>query len=138
MMPVVVPADSERLLTDFVQTVITGDYLPTPPVGQAWKRGTTIPPGVTPKWFIQVRAIGGEDAGRVADRPLLDVRVWADGTTATEAARSQAARVLLARIRQKFPSNIFAMPVPLPDPVDPSKVHTLFTVQLFTRGVQSA
>jgi hypothetical protein len=137
-MPLVVSADAEKLLTDFIQTVITGDYLPTPPVGSAWKRGTTVAPGVTPKWFIQVRSIGGEDAGRVADRPLLDVRVWADGTAATEALRSQAARVLLARIRQRFPCNVFAAPVPLPDPVDPSKVHTLFTVRLLTRGVQSA
>ena len=137
-MPVVVPADAERLLTDFVKTAIDSRWLPTPPTGAAWKRGTTIAPGVTPTWFIQVRMIGGEDAGRVAERPLLDVRVWADGTAATEATRSQAARVLLARIRQALPCNVFALPVPLPDPVDPSKVHTLFTVQLLTRGVQSA
>ena len=36
------------------------------------------------------------------------------------------------------PAGVFAAPVPLPDPVDPSKVHTLFTVRLLTRGVQSA
>ena len=136
-MPVVVPLDAERALTDFVETVITGGYLPTPPTGSAWKRGTTIKPATTPVWFIQVRQIGGEDAGRVAERPLLDVRVWADGTAATEATRSLAARVLLARIRQAFPCNVFALPVPLPDPADPSKVHTLFTVQLLTRGSQS-
>lgn len=136
-MPAVVPADAERILTDFTLTVIDGGHLPTPPTGSAWKRGTTIAPNVTPKWFIQVRQIGGEDAGRVAERPLLDVRVWADGTPATEATRSLAARILLARIRQAFPCNVFALPVPLPDPVDPSKVHTLFTVQLLTRGVQS-
>jgi hypothetical protein len=135
-MPVVVPIDDEKLLTDFIQTVIAGGYLPTPPVGTSWRRGTVIAPGVTPTWFIQVRKIGGEDAGRVADRSLMDVRVWADGTIATEATRSLAARVLLARIRQKFPSNVFAQPVPLPDPADPSKVHTLFTIQLLTRGVQ--
>ena len=135
-MPVVVPADAERILTDLTKTIIDAGHLPAPPAGSAWKRGTTIAPNVTPQWFIQVRMIGGEDAGRVAERPLLDVRVWADGTAATEATRSLAARVLLARIRQALPCNVFALPVPLPDPVDPSKVHTLFTVQLLTRGVQ--
>jgi hypothetical protein len=135
-MPVVVPADAERLLTDFVKSVIDAGYLPAPPAGEAWKRGTTIAPNVTPKWFIQVRMVGGEDAGRVAERPMLDVRVWTDGTSATESMRSLTARVLLARIRQAFPCNVFALPVPLPDPVDPSKVHTLFTVQLLTRGAQ--
>ena len=137
-MPVVVPADAERLLTDFVLTVIDAGHLPAPPPGKAWARGTTLKPNVTPQWFVQVRMIGGEDAGRVAERPLVDVRLWADGTAATEGARSQAARVLLARIRQAFPCNVFALPVPLPDPVDPSKVHTLFTVQLLTRGDQLA
>lgn len=137
-MPVVVPADAEKLMTDFTLSVIEAGHLPAPPTGSAWKRGTTIKPATTPTWFVQVRQIGGETEGRVAERPLLDFRVWADGTPATEATRSLAARILLARIRQAFPCNVFALPVPLPDPVDPSKVHTLFTVQLLTRGVQSA
>jgi len=136
-MPVVVPADAERILTDFVLTVIDGGHLPTPPSGVTWKRGTTVKAATTPTWFIQVRMVGGEDLGPVAERPLLDVRVWTDGTSATEATRSLAARILLARIRQAFACRVFALPVPLPDPVDPSKVHTLFTVQLLTRGIQS-
>ena len=137
-MPVVVPADAERLLTDLVKSIIDAGHLPTPPAGATWKRGTTVKPATTPTWFVQVRMIGGEDAGRVAERPLLDVRVWADGTSATEATRSLAARVLLARIRQAVPCRVFALPVPLPEPVDTSKVHTLFTVQLLTRGEQIA
>jgi len=136
-MPVVVPADSERLLTDLIKTIIDGGYLPTPPTGSAWKRGTVLEPNVTPRWFVHVRMVGGEDAGPVAERPLLDVRVWTDGTPATEATRSQAARILLARIRQALPCRVFALPVPLPDPADPSKTLTLFTVQLLTRGAQS-
>ena len=135
-MPVVVQQDPEKILTDFVLTVIDGGHLPTPPVGSAWKRGTTVAPGVTPTWFVQVRAVGGEDENRVAERPLVDVRVWADGSPATEATVKFAARVLLARIRQAFPARVFAVPVQIPDPADPSKVHVLFTVQLLTRGVQ--
>ena len=135
-MPIVVQQDPEKILTDFILTVIDGGHLPTPPVGSAWKRGTTVAPGVTPTWFAQVRAVGGEDENRVAERPLVDVRVWADGSPATEATVKFAARVLLARIRQAFPARVFAVPVQIPDPADPSKVHVLFTVQLLTRGVQ--
>ena len=135
-MPVVVQQDPEKILTDFILTVIDGGHLPTPPSGSVWKRGTTVAPNVTPRWFIQVRSIGGEDENRVADRPLLDVRVWADGTAATESTVKLAGRILLARIRQAFPARVFAVPVQIPDPADPSKVHVLFTVQLLPRGVQ--
>lgn len=136
MMPAVVQQDPEKILTDLIATIITAGHLPTPPSGSTWKRGTRVTPGVTPQWFIQVRAVGGESDTRVTERPLVDVRVWADGSAATEATRSRAARILLARIRQALPCRVFATPVPLPDPADPSKVHTLFTVQLFTRGEQ--
>lgn len=135
-MPIVVGADAEKVITDFVKTVIDGGFLPTPPVGQAWKRGTLVEPGVTPVWFVQVRMVGGDAEQRVAERQLVDVRVWADGTPTTEALRSQAARVLLGRIRARFGGRVFALPVPLPDPADSSKIHTLFTVQLLTKGVQ--
>ena len=137
-MPAVEQQDAERLVSDFVKTVIDAGHLPDPPSGQQWKRGTVIEPGKTPRWFIQARMVGGTEEQRVAERPLVDVRVWADGTVATEATRSKAARVLLARIRQAFPCAVFAAPVPLPDPVDQSKTHTLFTIQLLTRGSQIA
>ena len=136
-MPAIIPADAERLMTDRVQAVIDAEHLPAPPAGSAWKRGTIIAPNKTPQWFVHVRMVGGEDLGPVAERPLVDVRVWTDGTPATEATRSLAARVLLARIRQALPCRVFALPVPLPDPADPSKTLTLFTVQLLTRGAQS-
>lgn len=136
-MATIVGADAEKLMTDLVKTVIDSGVLPTPPVGQAWKRGTTVAPGATPQWFVQVRMIGGEEEQRVAERPLVDVRVWADGTSATEATRSLAARTLLAKIRAALHCRVFALPVPLPDPADTSKIHTLFTVQLLTKGVQS-
>lgn len=132
-MAVVIPSDAEKLVTDAVKAVIDAGALPTAPSG--WKRGTTVAPGVTPTWFIQVRMIGGEDEQAVATRPLVDVRVWADGTSATEGARSLAARTLLGHLRTRFPCRVFALPVPLPDPADPSKIHTLFTVQLLAKGV---
>lgn len=136
-MATIVGADAEKLLTDFVKTVIDSGALPAPPAGQAWKRGTVVAPGVTPAWFVQVRMVGGSEEQRVAERPLADFRVWADGTSATEAVRSLAARTLLAKIRAQFRCRVFALPVPLPDPADNSKIHTLFTVQLLTKGVQS-
>lgn len=136
-MSVVVGADAELLMANFVKTVIDSGALPATPAGTSWKRGTTIAAGVTPTWYIQIRMVGGEDEQRVTERPLVDLRVWADGTSATEATRSQAARILLAHIRAHFRCRVFALPVPLPDPVDTSKIHTLFTVQLLTKGTQS-
>ena len=132
----IVPADAEKIVTDTVKAAIDASLLPTPPPGAAWKRGTTVTPGVTPTWFVQVRVVGGVEEQRVASRPLVDIRVWADGTSATEATRSLAARTLLARIRDSLNCRVFAMPVALPDPADTTKVHTLFTVQLLTKGVQ--
>jgi len=132
----VIPADAERVVTDAVKTVIDSGALPAPPAGRAWGRGTVVKAGTTPTWFIQVRMIGGEDEQYVAERPLVDVRVWADGTSATEGTRSLAARTLLGHLRSTLRCRVFALPVPLPDPADTSKVHTMFTVQLLTKGVQ--
>jgi hypothetical protein len=132
----IVPADAEKIVTDTVKAAIDASLLPTPPAGAAWRRGTTVTPGTTPQWFIQVRMVGGTEEQRVAHRPLVDIRVWADGTSATEATRSLAARTLMGRLRDVLNCRVFAMPVPLPDPADTTKVHTLFTVQLLTKGVQ--
>lgn len=135
-MVAVVQADAELVLLEAVRSVIAEGRLPTAP--QAWTTGTIVQAGVTPDWFVQVRLVGGVSEGHVAERPLLDVRVWADGTFATEAVRSLTARTLLAHIRRLLPCEVFAVPVPIPDPFDTAKVHTLFTVQLLTRGDQIA
>ena len=135
-MTLVVGADAESLVKGYVQTVIDAGQLPTPPAGSSWTVKTIITPGVTPAWTIQVRMIGGVDEQRVAERPLVDLRVWADGTTNTDGIRSATARALLARVRSQFSCSVFALPVPLPDPADNSKVHTLFTVQLLVKGSQ--
>ena len=136
-MPVVEQQDAQQMLADFVAEVIAAGYLPTPAAGQAWRRGTRVEPGKTPTWFIQVRLVGGSDEQRVAQRPLVDLRVWADASALAEFTALKAARVLHARIRQRFPCSTFAVPVPLPDPVDNTRMHALFTVQLLTRGAQS-
>lgn len=130
----IVGANAETLVKDFVQANLA--TLPTPPTGSAWSVKTAIPAGVTPTWTIQVRMVGGVEEQRVAERPLVDLRVWAAGTTDTDGIRSAAARTLLAMIRTQFPCRVFALPVPLPDPADTSKTHTLFTVQLLVKGVQ--
>jgi len=135
-MPAVVPADAEKVITDRVKEIIDAGLLPAPPEGKVWARRTVIDSGVTPTWTIQVRVVGGTPEQVVADRPLVDLRIWADGTAATDATRSRAARVLLAHLRRRLPCRIFAAPVPLPDPADTSKVHTLFTIQPLIRGEQ--
>ena len=132
---VVVQPDVEKMLVAFTLTRLS--LLPDPPAGSSWDVRTVVPAGVSPKWFIQVRDVGGAGDGRLVERPLVDFRMWADGTAATEATRSQAARRLLAELRAQYASSrTITRPTPLPDPVDPSKVHTLFTVQLLIKGQQ--
>ena len=128
-MPVVVPADPEKTVVDFIHALI-----PTLPDLSGWTVSTKIPDGVTPVKRIAVRSIGGSDEQFVADRPRLDIRVWGDGT---EANRSRISRLILAHLRRQFRCRTFAAPVPLPDPADNTKMLTLFSVELLLRGTQS-
>ena len=128
-MPLVIPADPEKVVVDFIH-----DLIPTLPDLNGWTVSTVIPAGVTPVKRIAVRSIGGSDEQVVADRPRVDIRVWGDGT---EANRSRIARLLLAHLRRQFRCRVFASPVPLSDPADNTKMLTLFTVELLLRGTQS-
>ena len=128
-MPLVVPADPEKVVVDFIH-----DLIPTLPDLSGWVVSTIIPAGKTPSKRIAVRSVGGTDEQVVADRPRVDIRVWGDGT---EANRSRTARLLLAHLRRQFRCRVFASPVPLPDPADNTKTLTLFTVELLLRGAQS-
>lgn len=136
-MPAIVQLDPERVVTEAVRAVRDAGHLPAPPVGTAWKYGTEVAPGVTPSWFVQVRHVGGTSEQVVAERPLVDIRVWTDGALPTKGICSQAARVLVARLRQRVNLSVVMIPTSLPDPADPSKHHHMFTIQLLTRGVQS-
>lgn len=130
-MPLVVQPDPERLLTDYLYGL-----LPTIAAAQGYTVGTRITSGVTPVHAVRVRLIGGTDEGRTHSRPRLDVRVWADGTSATEHEAKAVARELHGHIVKDFRCATFALPIPLPDPADSSRVHVLFSVELLTRGVQ--
>lgn len=134
-MVLVIQADHEKTVLDVVAGAIGS--LPAPPAGSQWRRGTYVTRGETPTWFIQVRLVGGEDEQSVAERPLLDVRVWADGTVSTEQVRSAAARTLLGHLRSALRCRVLMIPTPLPDPADATKVHSMFTIQLLAKGVQS-
>lgn len=129
MMPLVIPADPEKTVVDFLYALI-----PTLTDLTGWTVSTVVPAGQTPVKRITVRSIGGTDEQVVADRPRVDIRVWGDGT---EANRSRVARLLLAHLRRQFRCRVFASPVPLPDPADNTKTLTLFSVELLLRGTQS-
>lgn len=131
-MPVVVPADPEQVVVDFIHD----ELIPTLADLSGWTVSTRIAAGETPVNHIAVRSVGGSDEQVVADRFRVDVRVWADGTLRTEGKRSRVARLLLAHLRRKFRVRLFASPVPLPDPADPTKTLTLFTVELLLKGQQ--
>lgn len=131
-MPTVVHGDPERLLTDYLFTL-----LPTLPIAAGYTVGTQLSPGVTPTHAVRVRLIGGTDEGRTHSRPRLDIRVWADGTSATEAEAKALARTLHGHIVNDFRCATFAVPVPLPDPANPARTHVLFSVELLTKGIQS-
>lgn len=133
-MPAIVPDDAEKRVVD----VIHDKLIPALPELVGYTVGTVVPAGVTPKNFVQVRTIGGTDAAVVADRVRVDVRVWADGTIATEAARSRTARTLLGHLRKFLPCKVFASPIALPDPADNTKNLTLFTIEVLLRGTQQS
>lgn len=132
-MPAIEQVDAEKLLTDWLYALVTDD---SPQVTEVvdWSVGTTIKPGTTPTNAIRVRTVGGLEEQRVADRPRLDVRLWGDGSYLTEGALKRAARKVLARIRRDFRATVVLDPIALPDPVDPTRTHVLFTVELLTRG----
>lgn len=128
--PVVVPVDAEKLVVDCIHDQI----IPNITDLAGFTVGTVMGAGVTPKNFIHIRSIGGVSDGFVADTNRVDVRVWCDGTIGTESKRNRVARMVLAHLRQKLRAKVFASPVPLPDPADPTKTLTLFTIELFLRG----
>lgn len=129
-MTLVVAADPEKIMTDYLYGLVG-----TVPEAAGYSVGTTIQAGVTPVKAIRVQLSGGSPEGRTHTRPILDIRVWADGTTKTEGTAKKLARTLLGCIERDFRCRVFATPVPLPDPADRTKVHVLFSVELLTRGV---
>lgn len=132
-MPAVEQVDAEKLLTDWLFTLVSGSEVPGV---SGWSVGTTIKPGTTPTNAIRVRTVGGVEEQRVADRPRLDVRLWADGSYVTEGSVKRNARAILARIRRDFRATVALDPIALPDPADTTKTHVMFTVELLTRGTQ--
>lgn len=124
-MAVLVMPDVEKVMVDYLFTLI-----PMLPETAQLKVGTQVASGVTPTDFIQVRHIGGTEEQRVASRPLVDVRVWAEPAD----RRSLVARILLAHMRRDLDCRTAATPIGLPDPANPSKLHTLFTIELLLRS----
>lgn len=131
-MTLVVAADPEKTLTDYLHGL-----LGTVAELSGYSVGTTVQPGTTPSKAIRVQLTGGSDEGRTHSRPILDIRVWADGTQKTEADAKEVARILHGMIRRDFRARTFNSPVPLPDPADPTKTLVLFSVELLRAGVQS-
>lgn len=133
-MPLIEQDDAPKLLTDYLYDLIQSDAIADL---AGWSVGTVVKPGETPVNAIRVRLIGGVEEQRVADRPRLDVRLWKDGSAASEGTVLNLARQVLARFRRDFRCVVVADPIPLPDPYDTARTHVLFTVELLTRGTQS-
>lgn len=133
-MPAIEQVDAEKLLTDWLFTLVSGTDVPGV---SNWSVGTTIKPGTTPTNAIRVRTVGGVEEQRVADRPRLDVRLWGDGSYLTEGAVKRDARAILARLRRDFRCAVALDPIALPDPADTTRTHVMFTVELLTRGTQA-
>lgn len=130
-MTAVTQVDPELFLVNYLRAL-----LPSIPQAAGYTIGTRVEPGITPAKAVRVRLVGGVTERRVAARPRLDVRIWADGSPATEGAAKTLARILHGRIEADLKCHTFASPIPLPDPADPAKVLVLFTVELLLRGTQ--
>ena len=133
-MTLLVLPDAERIVSTSLAELIASGRLPTPPAGTSWRRGTTIPNGVTPAYFLQARGIGGPAEQRVAFRPRVDVRVWADGSSATLAALNDAALLVLAWLQDDLRARAVMTPARMPDPADPTRTHSMLTVELLAKG----
>lgn len=131
-MAIVTQVDAEKFALDYLFAL-----LPSIPEAAGYTVGTRVEPNVTPSKAIRLRLIGGVTESRIAARPRLDVRIWADGSAATEGEAKRLARILLGHMEADLKCRTFAGPVPLPDPADASKVLVLFSVELLLRGVQS-
>lgn len=130
-MPAVEQVDAELVVVDWLY-----DSAATIPDLADWKFGTVVEANTTPTNYVQVRLIGGLPEQAVADRPRLDLRLWGDGTYATEDAVKRAARAVIARMRRDLRAVVVMSPIPLPDPADQAKTHVMCTVELLTRGTQ--
>lgn len=98
-----------------------------------FKHGTKLEAGTTPTKYIRYDLVGGSGEDRVGDRVTIRFQVWLDGP---EKERNRAANILIAQllaVRGRKTSG----PVSLPDPADPMRSLTQFTVQLLLIGTQS-
>lgn len=131
-MATVTQVDAEKVLTDWLYAI-----LPSIPQAAGYTVGTRVEPNVTPVKAIRVRLVGGTTGQRVTARPRLDVRIWSDGSAATEGAAKTLARILHGRMEAELKVRTFMIPTPMPDPADGSKTLIMMTVELLLRGVQS-
>lgn len=129
MSPVVIPVDPEQVCTDWCHAKL-------PAIAPGYSVGTVVEPTVTPVRAIRFRAIGGTSEHPVIDRPRIDVRVWSDGTPRGQGEAARICRTVIAHARRDLGAAVFADPVILPDPADPTKSLALGTIQLLTRGDQ--
>jgi hypothetical protein len=129
--PIVLMQDADQYMVDYVRTLIVA----TPQLA-GYKVGTTVAVGTTPKLYVQVRKIGGIEDQGLNERARVDLRVWGDNQPGGDYERMLAARIILAHIRRDLNPPVMAVPVNLPDPVDQTVMHTMFTIEPVTRGTQ--
>ncbi len=108
---------------------------------QGVKVGTRTPAASGPGRYLLVRRIGGTEAMLVVDAARLDVMVWHDAGDWPRGQLAQYARGVLLALPGRTLAGVavyrveeFTGPVTMPDPVDDTRLVTLFSVEIRLRG----
>lgn len=132
---VVAPSDFTIELNAFVRS-----SLPTlaRKVGSvaSWSVSTIVDAGKTPVNWVWVRNVSLTPDQPVAFRHVIDLLVWADGTSATEKQRIDMTRLLYAFIRREFGVRLVSLIPAAPDPADANRRISMLTVEVLRNGQQ--
>lgn len=107
------------------------------------KAGTRVPPENAPDGFVMVRRIGGGFLGKVQDRPTVDVMVF----HSDDFQRSALANRIRAGLAELPGTTVAGIPIysvteflgprRVPDPANPDRTVTLFSLSIALRAVRN-
>lgn len=127
--PAVVGVDPVEQALAYIRTT----FIPTK--AATWTAGHDIP--ANPSKFIRVEWVGGDTVQTIAGRERLRVQVFGESDNPDDYARMAVARSLVAYLRRDFyNARRTAGPIDLPDPADPERQISQFTIEALLPGVQ--
>ncbi len=128
--PVVTPVDPIVVVLEHLRDVVFPSKFPD------WTADFEAP--TNPTEFVRVEWVGGDQVQRIAGRERLRLQVWGSTDDSDDHERMRVARSLIAHLWRDLSAERTAGPINLPDPADPERQITQFTIQLLLPGEQEA